>query len=103
MGQAADRWADTVILTSDNPRSEDPEVIIEAIRVGISRGAEGARQIPDRREAIREACRISRPGDAVLIAGKGHEREQIFADRIIPFDDREVARQALADLPERNS
>lgn len=103
MGQAADRWADTVILTSDNPRSEDPEVIIEAIRAGISRGAEGARQIPDRREAIREACRIARPGDAVLIAGKGHEREQIFADRIIPFDDREVARQALADLPERNS
>ncbi len=103
MGQAADRWADTVILTSDNPRSEDPEEIIKAIRTGISRQAGGVRQIPDRREAIEEACRIARPGDAVLIAGKGHEREQIFADRIIPFDDREVARQALAALPEKNS
>ncbi len=98
MGRAAARWADRTILTSDNPRSEDPAAIIEAIRAGIPRGAKGIRRIEDRREAIEEACRAARPGDAVLIAGKGHEREQIFSNRIIPFDDREAARKVLAEL-----
>ncbi len=101
MGKAAARWADRTIVTSDNPRSEDPAAIIEEIRAGISRGTRGVRAIEDRREAIEEACRLARPGDAVLIAGKGHEREQIFSNLIIPFDDREAARQALANLPEK--
>ncbi len=101
MGKAAARLADRVILTSDNPRSEDPAAIIRRIRAGIPRGARGVKEIPDRREAIGEACRIARPGDAVLIAGKGHEREQIFADRRVPFDDREAVRKALESLPRR--
>jgi len=101
MGRAAARWADRTIITSDNPRSEDPAAIIAAVRAGIPRGTRGVKTIEDRRAAIAEACRAARPGDAVLIAGKGHEREQIFADRVIPFDDREVARKILADLPKK--
>ncbi len=96
MGKAAVRWADRVILTSDNPRSEDPAAIIEGIRSGIPRRTRGVTAIEDRRSAIEAACRLARPGDVVLIAGKGHEREQIFSNLIIPFDDRQVARKILA-------
>lgn len=101
MGKAAARWADRVIITSDNPRSENPGGIIAQIKAGIPRGSRGVKAIEDRREAIAEACRTARPGDAVLIAGKGHEREQIFADRVIPFDDREAVRKILAELPKK--
>ena len=87
------------ILTSDNPRSEDPQAIIDDIRGGIPEGT-GARVAvePDRRRAIERAVAESRPGDVVVIAGKGHETTQTIGDTVRPFDDREVARAALAAL-----
>ncbi|MFH1039304.1 MAG: UDP-N-acetylmuramoyl-L-alanyl-D-glutamate--2,6-diaminopimelate ligase [PVC group bacterium] len=98
MGAAAARWADEVIVTSDNPRSESPQDIITAIQRGLPRGFSRSRAVPDRRRAIEEACRLARPGDTVLIAGKGHEQQQIFRDRVIPFDDREVALEILGGM-----
>jgi UDP-N-acetylmuramoyl-L-alanyl-D-glutamate--2,6-diaminopimelate ligase len=99
MGEVATRLADDVILTSDNPRSEDPQAIIDDIRGGIPEGT-GARVAvePDRRRAIERAVAESRPGDVVVIAGKGHETTQTIGDTVRPFDDREVARAALAAL-----
>lgn len=96
MGEVAARRADRVILTSDNPRSEDPEQILAEIAEGVRR-VPGAnwRAIVDRREAIFAAIGEAAPGDVVVIAGKGHETYQIFRDRIIHFDDREVASEAL--------
>jgi UDP-N-acetylmuramoyl-L-alanyl-D-glutamate--2,6-diaminopimelate ligase len=95
MGEAATRLADLSVITSDNPRSEDPLAIIGEIDSGARRG--GGRYIveADRRAAIRLALREARRGDVVVIAGKGHETGQEFADRIIPFDDRIVARAEL--------
>ncbi len=98
MGAVAARWADEVIVTSDNPRSEEPEAIIRAIMRGLPPGFTAASSVVDRREAIEKACRLGRRGDVVLIAGKGHERQQIFHDRVIPFDDREVAMDILAKI-----
>jgi UDP-N-acetylmuramoyl-L-alanyl-D-glutamate--2,6-diaminopimelate ligase len=95
MGEIATRLADHVIVTSDNPRSEEPEAIIAEIVAGTGPGAEVE---PDRRAAIARAIELARPGDAVVIAGKGHEQGQEFRDRKIPFDDREVARDALRRL-----
>ncbi|WP_445151124.1 UDP-N-acetylmuramoyl-L-alanyl-D-glutamate--2,6-diaminopimelate ligase [Baekduia sp. Peel2402] len=93
MGEAAARWADVVVLTSDNPRSEDPEAIIDAIAAGAGNGA---LRITDRREAIEHAIGAARSGDVVVIAGKGHETYQEIAGGVkLPFDDREVAREAL--------
>jgi UDP-N-acetylmuramoyl-L-alanyl-D-glutamate--2,6-diaminopimelate ligase len=94
MGRVARRLADVPLVTSDNPRSEDPEAIIAEIMDGIPMAAES-----DRRAAIERAVAIARPGDVVVIAGKGHEQGQQFADRTLPFDDRTVAREALAALP----
>jgi len=94
MGAVAARLADEVILTSDNPRSEDPLAILREIEVGV-KGAAHASTVPDRVEAIDVAIGRSRTGDALLIAGKGHETYQIVGDRTLPFDDREVARAAL--------
>jgi UDP-N-acetylmuramoyl-L-alanyl-D-glutamate--2,6-diaminopimelate ligase len=125
MGAVAARLSDLVIITSDNPRSEDPLRIIEEIKLGIESAAPHAareaamslparasagsartelvegrvtpwRAIVDRREAIDRAIREADPGDMVLIAGKGHEREQIIGERHLPFDDGEVGRDALA-------
>jgi UDP-N-acetylmuramoyl-L-alanyl-D-glutamate--2,6-diaminopimelate ligase len=95
MGEAATRLADLSVITSDNPRSENPLAIIGEIEPGARRG--GGRFVieADRRAAIRLALREARPGDVVVIAGKGHETGQEFADRIIPFDDRIVAREEL--------
>ncbi|HEV8662865.1 MAG TPA: UDP-N-acetylmuramoyl-L-alanyl-D-glutamate--2,6-diaminopimelate ligase [Candidatus Methylomirabilis sp.] len=101
MGEAAARLADHVILTSDNPRSEEPEAILNAIEEGVRRvpGADGRyAKIVNRAEAIAAALAAARRGDFVLIAGKGHETYQILGTRTIPFDDRDVARQTLADL-----
>jgi UDP-N-acetylmuramoyl-L-alanyl-D-glutamate--2,6-diaminopimelate ligase len=97
MGAAAARLADLVFLTSDNPRGEDPMAILREVERGARsvRGGAPYRLLPDRGRAIEAALREARPGDAVLIAGKGHEREQILADRRIPFDDREEARRVL--------
>ena len=96
MGQIAARLADRVIVTSDNPRSEDPEAIIAEILAGIDRPVE---HDADRRAAIRAAVADAAPGDIVVIAGKGHEQGQEFeAGRKLPFDDVAVAREALREL-----
>ncbi len=97
MGEIAARLADLAIITSDNPRSEDPLSIIGEIEEGARRAGEGSswRVVPDRREAIETAIIEAGSGDVVVIAGKGHERGQIFADRVVPFDDVEEARKAL--------
>jgi len=101
MGEAAVRWADRVILTSDNPRSESPEAILEEIEAGVrsvSGGAERTMRCVDRRDAVRAAVGEARPGDVILIAGKGHETTQVVGETKIPFDDREVAREVLGEL-----
>ncbi len=87
MGQAAGRHSDLVIVTSDNPRSEDPEKIIDDIMEGISDPVGTVERVPDRRAAIDRAVREARPGDMVLVAGKGHENYQIIGERIVPFSD----------------
>ena len=95
MGGVAGLLADFTVLTSDNPRSEDPCDILDQIAEGMPGGARYER-IPDREAAIARALEVARPGDVVLIAGKGHENYQEFARTVIPFDDREVARRLLA-------
>jgi UDP-N-acetylmuramoyl-L-alanyl-D-glutamate--2,6-diaminopimelate ligase len=105
MGFAAASMSDVVVVTSDNPRSEEPRAILEEILPGVRRAlgvGEGAALPPerclvlvDRREAIRRAIEMARQGDCVVIAGKGHETYQILGDRTVPFDDRQVAREAL--------
>ncbi|MHB8470040.1 MAG: UDP-N-acetylmuramoyl-L-alanyl-D-glutamate--2,6-diaminopimelate ligase [Gaiellaceae bacterium] len=92
MGKLASELADVVIVTSDNPRSEDPLAIIDEIVAGAAGDVEVE---PDRAVAIERAIGLARDGDVVLIAGKGAEQGQQFADRTIPFDDREAARDAL--------
>ncbi|MDO8683896.1 MAG: UDP-N-acetylmuramoyl-L-alanyl-D-glutamate--2,6-diaminopimelate ligase [Armatimonadota bacterium] len=96
MGRIASEMADVCVVTSDNPRKEDPNTIIEEILTGIEKPF-AARVVvePDRREAIKIALNMANAGDIVLIAGKGHEDYQIFADRTIHFDDREVVRELL--------
>lgn len=95
MGEAASELADVVVLTSDNPRSEQPAAIIEAVRSGMDHSTD-LRVEPDRASAIALAVAEARPGDVLLVAGKGHETTQTIGDRVIPFDDREVLRAALA-------
>jgi UDP-N-acetylmuramoyl-L-alanyl-D-glutamate--2,6-diaminopimelate ligase len=95
MGRTVAELADLPIVTSDNPRSEDPGAIIDEILAGMDGDPE---MIQDRRSAITRAVEIAEPGDVVVIAGKGHEQGQQFRDRTVPFDDREVAREALRRL-----
>ena len=107
MGAVAARLSDLVILTSDNPRSEEPARIIDEIKRGIVMPADRAPKgqplphstpclaIVDRTAAIEKAIQEARPGDLVLVAGKGHEKTQVIGDRTLPFDDVEVARKAL--------
>ena len=97
MGELSGRLSDLSILTSDNPRQEDPLKIISDIVVGMQKTSGKYMIEPDRAKAIHLAIEEAREGDMVLLAGKGHEDYQIFADRTIHFDDREVARQALGD------
>ena len=94
MGRAVGSLADHVIVTSDNPRSEEPDAIIGAVLSGLPAGV-SARVQPDRRAAIALALDEARPGDVVLVAGKGHETGQEIAGRVVPFDDRVVARELL--------
>jgi UDP-N-acetylmuramoyl-L-alanyl-D-glutamate--2,6-diaminopimelate ligase len=102
MGAVASRLSNVLILTSDNPRSEPPETILEEIQRGVAaaraRDTLEVRVIADRREAIAQALGMGRPGDVVVIAGKGHETVQTLRDRTVPFDDRQVAREILGRL-----
>ena len=97
MGAVASRLADVLVVTDDNPRSEDPAAIRAALLAGADGSAE-VLEVGDRRSAIREAVRTARPGDIVLVAGKGHETGQEIDGVVHPFDDREVAREELACL-----
>jgi len=98
MGKVAGELADLVIATSDNPRSEDPMAILAAVEEGLKASANPSyRLIPDRREAIRQAIAAAEPGWSVLVAGKGHERDQTIGDRKIPFSDFEEIEKALEE------
>jgi UDP-N-acetylmuramoyl-L-alanyl-D-glutamate--2,6-diaminopimelate ligase len=95
MGAVASELADLAVVTSDNPRSEDPDAII----ADVLAGTRGEVQVePDRRAAIAFAIEAARPGDVVVVAGKGHEQGQEIAGAVLPFDDREVARETLRKL-----
>ena len=94
MGEIAARLADRVIVTDDNPRSEDPA----AIRAAIIKAAPQATEIGDRASAIRAAIKEASTGDVVLIAGKGHETGQIVGDQILPFSDHDAVAQALREF-----
>jgi UDP-N-acetylmuramoyl-L-alanyl-D-glutamate--2,6-diaminopimelate ligase len=100
MGAVAGRLSDLILITSDNPRSEDPLRIIEEIQRGITpdtrRDGQRVMTIVDRRDAIRRAVELARPGDLILIAGKGHEKYQVIGSEMHPFDDVSIARDALA-------
>jgi len=96
MGEVAGRMADLTVITSDNPRTEDPMRIIDDIITGITPTGGTYVVVPDRREAIGRSIELARPGDLIVIAGKGHENYQIFADRTIHFDDAETAAELLA-------
>ena len=99
MGAVASRLADHVVITSDNPRSEDPMEIINATMEGVTPDYRGRVVMePDRRRAIEIAVRRAQSGDVVLIAGKGHEQTQTIADQVLDFDDRAVARELLEAL-----
>ncbi len=95
MGRAAAESSDLVVLTSDNPRSEDPIAIMNDVLVGIQRTNVPRIVEPDRAAAIARAIQEAREGDIVILAGKGHEPYQVLKDRTIPFDDRVVAREVL--------
>jgi UDP-N-acetylmuramoyl-L-alanyl-D-glutamate--2,6-diaminopimelate ligase len=98
MGAAAAAIADRIVLTDDNPRNEDPAAIIREIRGGVG-GHPNVVVIHDRREAIRSALAQAQTGDVVLVAGKGHETEQVQGAERRPFDDRGVALETLGSLP----
>jgi UDP-N-acetylmuramoyl-L-alanyl-D-glutamate--2,6-diaminopimelate ligase len=95
MGEIAAKGSDFVIATSDNPRSEDPLAILKEIEPGLRKGTSPYEIIPDRRQAIESAIAMANPGDAVVIAGKGHEDYQIIGKRVIPFDDRKLAAELI--------
>jgi len=101
MGAVAGRLSDLILITSDNPRSEDPTRIIEEIQRGITSdtrrdSSQRLVTVVDRRDAISTAIELARPGDLVLIAGKGHEKYQVIGTQVLPFDDVAVAREALS-------
>jgi UDP-N-acetylmuramoyl-L-alanyl-D-glutamate--2,6-diaminopimelate ligase len=98
MGEAAGKGSDFVVLTSDNPRSEDPLAIMNDAVVGLQRSGVKYQTEPDRRVAIELAISAAKPGDIVLIAGKGHEKSQILRSGTIPFDDTQVAAEVLTEL-----
>ncbi len=108
MGMVAARLSDVVVITSDNPRSEDPRRIIEEIERGIPAGSQTARtptvvSVVERAEAIERAVALALAGDVVLVAGKGHEKYQQIGDRVLPFDDGAVAREALGRRRQRQT
>ena len=95
MGRAAEAGADVVIVTSDNPRTEDPERILDHIEAGMTRGAH--LRIVDRREAIVRALSLAGPDDVVLLAGKGHETYQVRGTEKLPFDERTIVADLFAE------
>lgn len=95
MGEVADRLADVVVVTSDNPRTEDPERIIAQIMEGIERP--DAVRVTDRREAIGRALALAEPDDVVLLAGKGHETYQVLGNETVPFDERRIVRELIEE------
>ena len=97
MGQIAAKLSDYTVITSDNPRSEEPLKIIEDIEKGVGIGSKNYRIVLDRFEAIRQGLEIASKGDIVVIAGKGHETYQFLKDVTIPFDDRDVVKKILFD------
>lgn len=102
MGKIAGKLADWAIITSDNPRSENPLEIIASIEKGIKKTGKNKYEIfPDRRKAIEKAVSIGNKGDYILIAGKGHEKYQIIKDRVIPFDDVKVAQDSVKKIKEQ--
>ena len=101
MGEIGARLADRAVITSDNPRTEDPLAIVAEVAAGVPRALDDKVVIEaDRRAAIRIAVREAQAGDTVVIAGKGHEQGQLIGDRKIPFDDRTVAEEEIAALGE---
>jgi UDP-N-acetylmuramoyl-L-alanyl-D-glutamate--2,6-diaminopimelate ligase len=94
LGRVAEQNADRVVLTTDNPRAEDPDQILDDLLAGFRHPGRAMIE-PDRRSAIAWALADARPGDAVLIAGKGHHTYQILADRVLPFNDAEIAARCL--------
>jgi UDP-N-acetylmuramoyl-L-alanyl-D-glutamate--2,6-diaminopimelate ligase len=102
MGTAAARLSDVLIVTDDNPRSEDPAAIRAAMLTGVAEVPEGRRaevhEVGDRRRALATAAGLAGPGDTVLVAGKGHETGQEIAGQVLPFDDRAVLREVLTTL-----
>jgi UDP-N-acetylmuramoyl-L-alanyl-D-glutamate--2,6-diaminopimelate ligase len=105
MGAAAAGSADVVVVTDDNPRSEDPSAIRSAVLAGAREAARTSAaevvEVPDRAEAIRHVVALAGPGDVLLIAGKGHEQGQEVAGAVHPFDDRDQLRAALAEQSRR--
>jgi UDP-N-acetylmuramoyl-L-alanyl-D-glutamate--2,6-diaminopimelate ligase len=100
MGEIAARLADHAWITSDNPRSEDPDAIVAEVAAGAARvrpADNHCARIADREAAIRTALGWARSGDTIVIAGKGHETYQIVGGEVLPFDDREVARRLLSE------
>lgn len=97
MGRALEKGCDIAIITSDNPRSEEPTAVVSEMVRGLARPADAVVEV-DRRSAIARALGVAAPGDLVLVLGKGHETGQEFADRVVPFDDRMVARELLREL-----
>jgi UDP-N-acetylmuramoyl-L-alanyl-D-glutamate--2,6-diaminopimelate ligase len=96
MAKVAETLADRIIVTSDNPRTEDPLAIIEQILPGFSpAGRARAEVLPDRREAIARAVELAEAGDVIVIAGKGHENYQVVGRRKVPFDDVQVAAELV--------
>lgn len=98
MGEVAGSLADIAIVTTDNPRSEPPAEIAAAVARGVARGAAAAETVLDRRRAIARGIALARPGDTLVLAGRGSESLQVFRDRVVPFDDRTVARELLRAL-----
>ena len=98
MGEIAGRLSDLAVLTSDNPRGEDPILIMNDVLVGLQKTGKPYVAEVDRKAAVHKALGEAREGDTVVLAGKGHENNQVLKDRTIPFDDREVARAALLEL-----
>lgn len=104
MGDIASQNSDLVIVTSDNPRSEDPEAIVKDILAGVkSENKSKVKVEVDRRKAIEIAINAARKGDIVLVAGKGHETYQIFKDKTVYFNDREVVKEIMNKRKERRA